>query len=200
MTKALTKGEKARRKRGRPRIEDAPRDPRTGLILRGSAEKREAAQRTVALARCKLMGWQIDPVKPDPAIIRKALAEHMCCTAGRAIDADPERDKLWQAIKTVLAVYTRYWTAIGAPPPYAKAAMLEHLPEALGTDGVEASTWDDRSEEERAKAATSAMMRIEGLLGMAGQGVSAEVKHVLLKDEAVRDYARLRAGLLAVSQ
>jgi hypothetical protein len=138
------------------------------------------------------MGWEI-----TLGNLKLALADHMGCTAGRAIDHEPDqtRAELWNAIKRIRAVFNRYWIAIGAPPPYAKAAMMAYLPDALGTDGVEASTWDSRSQEEKIRAAVTAMMHIERVLGMAGYGVASEVKQVVLYDAKVLDYAKLVAGL-----
>jgi hypothetical protein len=188
MTKARTVGGK---RRGRPR-KDGPRVPGSNRLSRVAHETREEAQRAAAQARCRLMGW------PDtPENRKRALADHMGCTAGRAIDGHPDRADLWAAIKLVAATYARYWRAIGAPPPYAKAARLTYLPDILGSDGVEASRWDDRSEEERVRAATAAMMRVEQALGMVG--AAAEVKGVVLADEPVRDFARFVAGLRRVS-
>jgi hypothetical protein len=84
---------------------------------------------------------------------------------------------------------------MSVPPPYAKSAMLTYLPDKIGSDGVEASTWDNRSEEERVRAAVTAMMHMERVLGMVGYGVASEVKQVVLHDAKVRDYAKLVAGL-----
>lgn len=192
MTKARTK---AKRRRGRPRKDGAPRDP-SGRISRIKPERREAAQRTVALARCNLMGW---PATAEN--MKTALEDHMGCTAGRAIHFEPqeERAALWAAIKRVRAVYVRYWSVIGAPPPYAKAAMLAYLPETFGSDGVEATAWDDRSDAERARSAGNAMMALEQALSMAGAGVANEVKGVVLFDRPVGDRERLLAGLRALA-
>jgi hypothetical protein len=131
------------------------------------------------------------------------------CPAGRAIAKVPAlalalKDvpnvpTLWQAIQRVRGVYQRYLNAIGAPSPNAAGMNLELLPEEFGTDGVEVdSGWDWRPEEERVKAATDAMMHMDGVLGRAGYGVLAEVKAVVLRDQAVRRIDRLIVGLAAV--
>jgi hypothetical protein len=139
-----------------------------------------------------------------------ARSPWMGCNAGRAIAQTPDLRKvlasvpdvptLWQAITRIRATYARYWQAIGAPPPYAKGMNLELEPEPFGSDDVDVTDggWDDRSEEERVKAATDAMMHIEGVLGMAGYGVASEVKGVVLGDAAVRSLPKLLVGLLAV--
>ena len=78
---------------------------------------------------------------------------------------------------------------------------LELLPEEFGSDGVQVDGgWDDRSERERVDAATNAMMHMERVLGMAGYGVSVEVKAVVLRDEQCRHVDRLIAGLAAVAR
>jgi hypothetical protein len=132
------------------------------------------------------------------------------CTAGRAIATvpalrralagDADVPTLWDAIQRIRGIYQRYLNAIGAPSPYASGMNLELLPEDFGTDGVEVDVgeWDGRTEEERVKAATAAMMHVEGVLGRAGEGVLVEVKAVVLRDERVRHMDRLIVGLAAV--
>lgn len=186
--KARTKGQK----RGRPRKE-GPRVPGSDRLSRVNRERQQDAQRQVSLARCRIMGWDYTPENQ-----KRALADHLGCNAGRAIDGERDRTELWAAVKLIITTYTRYWLSIGAPQPYAKAAMLTYLPEILGSDGVEASTWDDRTEEQKVKGAAAAMMRIEQALGSAGYGVAAEVKGVVLQDAPVRDYGKLIAGLRSV--
>ena len=139
-----------------------------------------------------------------------ARAPWFGCSAGRAISQTPAirlalADKaldvqtLWDAVQRVRAIYARYWHAIGAPSPYARGMNLELMPEEFGSDGVEVEGgWDDRTEEERVKAATDAMMHLEGVLGMAGYGVASEVKAVVLGDQTVKHLDRLLAGLAAV--
>lgn len=133
------------------------------------------------------------------------------CPAGRAIATSvpalkavlPDMDvpTLWDAIQRVRSVYARWYQAIGAPDPNPHGMNLELLPEEFGSDGVEVDGgWDDRTEEERVKAATAAMMYLEGVLGRAGYGVAVEVKAVVLRDEAVRHVDRLIVGLAAVAR
>jgi hypothetical protein len=141
------------------------------------------------------MGWEITLDN-----LKYALSEHLGCKAGRAIDPyyefwPEEGARLWKAIDRIRRVFTGYWIAMSVPPPYAKSAMLTYLPDKIGSDGVEASTWDNRSEEERVRAAVTAMMHMERVLGMVGYGVASEVKQVVLHDAKVRDYAKLVAGL-----
>jgi len=134
----------------------------------------------------------------------------MGCNAGRAVATVPELRKatdldvptLWAAVTRIRSVYTRYWAVNGIPPPYAKGMNLELEPEPFGSDDVDVTDggWDDRTEEQRVKAATAAMMHLEHLLGMAGQGVTAETKGVVLGDEPVRSLPRLLAGLAAVAR
>lgn len=133
------------------------------------------------------------------------------CPAGRAIATVPSLSlalkdvpdvpTLWEAVQRVRNVYTRYLAAIGAPNPNPAGMNMELMPEEFGSDGVEVDAgWDDRTEEERVKAATSAMMHMEGVLGRAGEGVLAEVKAVVLRDQAVRRIDRLIVGLAAVAK
>ncbi|MFO1144673.1 MAG: hypothetical protein U1E59_20315 [Amaricoccus sp.] len=150
------------------------------------------------------------------AAMSKALASArdpwFGCAAGRAIATTPDLRRiladrsldvptLWDTIQRIRGVYARYWHAIGAPSPYAAGMNLELLPEEFGSDGVEIDgDWDDRSEEEKVRSATGAMMHMEGVLGRAGNGVASEVKSVVLGDEPVRHMARFLAGLAAVAK
>lgn len=139
-----------------------------------------------------------------------ARAPWFGCPAGRAIatvprlkiavaDA-PDVPTLWDAVQRIRAVYARYLHAIGAPDPNPHGMDLELMPEEFGSDGVEVDGgWDDRTEEERVKDATRAMMHMEGVLGSAGEGVLAEVKAVVLRDQQVRRIDRLIAGLVVVA-
>ena len=133
------------------------------------------------------------------------------CNAGRAIGqvpalkaaiADaPDVTKLWESVMRVRSVYARYWSAIGAPPPQAATLNLMVPHEPFGSDGVEVDTaYDCRTDEERVKDATTAMMHMEWILGCAGEGVAGEVKHVVLHDEPVRHLVRLIVGLVAVAK
>lgn len=201
MTKAKTIGQK---RRGRPRKE-GPRDPVTQRLSRISPERREANQQAAIVARCRALGWLPrigedgkPTMKPTAEMAKRATSEWMGCNAGRAIDMEKDRAELWGAIKAIRATYVRYWAAIGAPPPYAKSAMLAYLPEVMGSEGVDASGWDDRPEEERVKVASAAMMRVEQTIGMAGEGVLAEVKAAVLLDADVRCRCRLIMGLRAI--
>lgn len=201
MTKAKTVGAKRRSKGGRPRKE-GPRQP-NGQPSR--AGHREAAKRVNIIARCKLLGWLPrtdedgrETMMPTAEMAKRASAPHMGFSAGRATDGEPDGPKLWEAARRIYAVYHRYWQSIGAPSPYAKAAKVELMPEPFGSEGVEVVPYDDRTEEEKCKAAANAMMRVETVLGMAGEGVAREVKSVVLGDEAVRDKARLLSGLRAL--
>jgi hypothetical protein len=206
MTKARTVGAK---RRGRPRKE-GPRQP-NGEPSRIAPERRDEAQRTVAIARCNLMCWW-----PSPENQKRALADHMGCTAGRALEmlADAGHEdvqklagfklqftdipELWAAVEHVMATHFRYWKAIGAPAPYANGAWPKYINDALGTAGVDVSRWDDRSDEEKVKSASNAMMWLEQQLRSTGYGVATEVKQVVLHDAKVLDYAKLVAGLRSV--
>lgn len=199
MTKARTKGA-IRRKAGRPRKQGS-RQP-NGQLARPRREEREAAQRAAIVARCAAMGWLPLPdggMTPTADMAKRAAEPHMGCHAGRAIDGHKDRPRLWEAIKRVRAVYAAWWRAIGAPPPYPKGMNMAVLPDDWGSDGVEVHRHDTRTEEERVRGATNAMMHLEGVLGCAGEGVASEVKRVVLAtDEPVRSPERLIKGLAAV--
>jgi hypothetical protein len=139
------------------------------------------------------MGW------PDTALCRDmALAEHLGCEAGRALHDLPVADRagLWEAVKVIRRVYATYWAVHGLPAPVpqpSSIAMLADMPEC--DDGPSGpAQYDSRTIEERSQAATSAMMRVEGLL-LRTRYASA-VKSAVLRDEDVRSRADLVLGLV----
>lgn len=199
MTKARTVTQARKSRRGGRQRQAGKRQP-NGQLARPRREEREAAQRAAIVARCIALGWLPHPdgsMMPTADMAQRAAEPHMGCPAGRAIDGHKDRPRLWEAVKRIRAVYAAYWRAIGAPPPYARGMNMGVLPDPWGSEGVEVVRLDTRSEEERIKAATSAMMHMEGVLG--ATGAIAEVKRVVLStEEPVRDMGRFLAGLQAV--
>ena len=206
MTKARTTGAKRRaRKGGRP-LKPGPRQP-NGQPRRSRSAERDAARKANIVARCKAMGWLprvgddgSTTYEPTKEMAKRAEEPHLGCNAGRAVDAEKDRPALWAAITRIRLVYARWWQSIGAPPPYPKSVMLACIPEQFGSDGVVTDRqWDDRSEPERNRAAANAMMAVEQVLGMAGEGVRDEVKVVVLGDGRVRSMDRYLRGLRAIA-
>lgn len=214
MAGARTEGEKRRRKKasrnqeawagaeqrgpGRPKIEGVARlaNERISRAAPIPPEKADAARRVVTEARCKAMGWPNGPEWRD-----LALAEHLGCEAGRAIHDLPSADRaaLWEVIKTIRRVYTRYWVVHGLPMPYPDALSLAMLPEQVTSDNLsEAAIYDDRTIEEKSRASTTAMMRLEGVLMT--YRVSALVKSVVLRDERPPSISALVLAMLVVAK
>lgn len=194
MTKAKSVGQKRRGPKKREGVsrEANGRASRQGTQYAIPQEKRDAARRVVLERRCRLMGW---PINRDMLV--EAAAPHLGCNVGRALHGHPGLAGLWGAAQHIRAVYARYWAVHGLPNPFPQSASLTAMPEPIGSDGVEVdSGWDDRPIEEKSRASTAAMMRIEGFL--LAVGCAPEVKASVLRDEPVRDRARLVASLLAV--
>jgi len=59
---------------------------------------------------------------------------------------------------------------------------------------------DTRTDEERQRAATSSMMRVEGFLGRISAACQSECKRVVLDDQPCFDAPGLLAGLRVVSE
>ncbi len=95
-------------------------------------------------------------------------------------------------------VQIAYDRAIGAPDRHAKCLRLLVPIDALSTD-AETPPLDERTDEERQRAATSAMMRLEGWLGYTDKAARSEALRVVVDDAEVRDHAGLLSALLCVA-
>lgn len=191
------------------RLRLAGREPKLAPKPEPDMRITDPKKRAKALAKAERQVEHANAAATAKAL-REIAAPWFGCPAGRAIASAPalksdlagmDVPTLWDACQRVRAVYARYLAAIAAPSPYAAGMNLELMPEEFGSDGVEVDGgWDARTEDERVKDATRAMMHLDQVLGMAGEGVLAEVKAVVLRDEAVRHLDRLIVGLAAVAR
>ena len=196
MAGSRTKGEKRRAKKARAPngqfapIPDAPRDAR-GALARPTA----GAVRSLVV-RARLAGIEVPEVDGKPRVagelFRRLRQPWMGCNAGRAIEGeDPsDRAELWGAIVQVRRAYERYWQVVGIPAPYPPSARMLYAVDP-GEQGVEIEEAEPIANEpmtleEAAKAASSAMMRCEAVLGLVRWS-----KACLLHDGPVRDRGEL---------
>lgn len=156
-TKARSKGEAKRAKRGRPRTREYGADDKP---IRSTAERQESVMSTALNARCRLAGLDPDAVrrtwgdKAANTILASAKAFAKLpwsgCAAGRAIAGEDDVVALWEAVKAIRAARLRYLRAIGAPSDDARAMRLPIASGEGGDDDSDRRLHDlPRTEEER---------------------------------------------------
>jgi hypothetical protein len=120
---------------------------------------------------------------------------------GRRIMDQPQeaRDALANAAKHLASVYAAYRASIGAPQPTAKCLAI-----LAPTDAMEAADHhipiDTRSDEDRARAAQSAWMRVHGWLGHAPKSAQTAALNAICYDLPVRDWQGALIGLDCIAQ
>ena len=115
-----------------------------------------------------------------------------------AVTDHEERAQLWDAIQHLRRVQVAHDRAIGAPTRHARCLRLLVPVEAMSAD-AETPPVDERSDEERQRDATRALMRVEGWLGYTDKRARSEVLRVVVDDGEVRDVAGLLSALLCLS-
>ncbi|SEN51021.1 hypothetical protein SAMN04489859_1008111 [Paracoccus alcaliphilus] len=137
-----------------------------------------------------------------PANIREMRAPWWGCTAGRVIGREimdeTTRKDLWSAIVHMRRVVTSHDAAIGAPRRHAVCLRLLAPMDAMEAD-AETPPADTRSDADKQRQATSALMRIEGWLGYTDKTAASEAKRVVLDDAICVDTAGLISALRCVS-
>lgn len=186
----------------------APHREPNGRLARGPVEK---PQKASIRARCIAAGWlprRLDDGTlshtPTADMAKRALAPHMGFTAGLALEAANlprhELDRLWTAAQHLCAVDAAYRGIVGIPPRHPKAADLMAAPSGDPGGVVIGKPFDPRSEQERARSITNVWMGLKQILGMAGEGVLAEVEGVVLDNKAVSNRVKLLRGLVALAE
>lgn len=173
------------------------REP-SGRVQRVAEDLRALdVQSNTLAARCRAMG-----ISPTASNLRRMRSQMAGCNAGRAIIAhvaDPdEQSSLFAAVQHMRRVVAQHDAAIGAPRRHAVCLRLLVPIEAMTAD-ADSPAPDMRSEAERSRAATSAMMRVEGWLGWTDAGAASEARRVCLEDDPVRSPLALLAALRCVA-
>lgn len=181
---------------GRPR--KTGKREANGRIVRDAEDLRALDQQAGNLiARCREMGLPV-----TVANLRAMRSQMAGCNAGRAIlvhvQDGGERDRLFGAVTHLRQTVARHDAAIGAPRRHAKCLAL-----LVPVDPMQASAdspaFDDRTPEEKARAATSAWMALHGWLDHTDKRAASEAKAVCLEDQAVRDPVGLLSALACVA-
>ena len=157
---------------------------------------REDATRVVIDARLRLAG------KADTPDNRKDMRSQMRgCSIGRALQARGGDDMpdLWQAVEHMRRTDAAYRGANGLPSPHAKVAGILAPTDAMETS-ADAPPADLRSPEDKARAATSAYMAVQGWLGWCDKhaGSCAKAATIFTPDEPIRDLAAVIRALQCV--
>lgn len=175
MTKAGTK-----KKRGRPRIETAEREPNGRTMRRADRERRESAMQAVIEARSRALGIWPDPIHRipgEPEEIWRARSEArtgmiraaarfvtlpwMGSAIGRALSGEADIASLWGVISDIQKRHAAHLRAIDAKGDPVGVLGRIVAPDQQ-QDGAEAyESHDPRSEQERAEAAVRAWEAVE---------------------------------------
>lgn len=169
----------AKRKRASRKISLAGAPSVTPRPTAGRPPK-EDATRVVIDARLRIAG------KPDTRENRDAMKSQLQgCAIGRALEARGGKDQpeLWRAVEHMRRTYAAYRGANSLPSPHPIVARMLSPTDAIETS-AEAPPADLRSDEERARAATSAYMRLNGWLGYTDSASRAEAWRVIIVEPA----------------
>jgi len=208
-TKAVSKAKRRARKRESRHAADpmalapVPRREKDGRKHR-TAEDRDAATEALQ-ARCRQAGKV-----PTADAMRDARSPWWGCEAGKVIGGlSPKRDgakdgepdqrlALWDAAQHMRRVWASYYAATGMPGRYPKCMGILAPTDRLEAD-ASSPPMDTRTDDEKYRAAVSAMMRVEGFLGRISAVSASECKRVVLDDQHCHDAPGLLAGLRVVA-
>lgn len=197
------------RKKGKATITLPGAPPVEPRRTQGMRPPPEDATRTAIDARLRILGRKDTP---DNRIAAKS--PRAGCGAGRAIMAgdvwderlqahrpltEDESAKLWAAVCHIRRTYVIFDRALGGPPRYAQCLRILLPVEALETS-ADAPAVDDRTADEKYRAAISAKMALETWLGYTSKTARAVcLRHVVDEvDAPVTDWPALRSALECV--
>lgn len=141
--------------------------------------------------RCVALG-----IPKSPESIRNVRAPWYGCHAGRAIASLPDVETLWGAIVHMRKVILAYDRSIGAPSRNAKCMSILQPVDALEAT-ASSPAYDDRSDQEKARAAQSAYMRLQGWLD-SEKMAAGDTKRAVWDDAEHFNAGNLALGLRAV--
>lgn len=171
--------EHASPKRGRPPAED-PR--KTALNVRAK----------------QLVGKGIGIAEAE----RLASSQMAGCAVGQRILADvapAEREVLWNAVQHMRGVWSAYDRAIGAPARHAISLGILAPTEAMQADASSPGR-DDRPEADRARAAVSAFMALQGWLDYVDRPARSATINTVVDDQPIHDWPGILAALRCVAE
>lgn len=180
-----------------PELAPTPRPKSRGKKRMDEIETESLAAIPALQARCRQQGNN-----PTKESVREARSPWWGCEAGKAmaaaVEGHTERLALWDAIQHMRRVVTSYDRALGAPNRHA-ACMRLLVPTDPLTATAETPPLDERTDEEKQRQATSALMALEGALGWTDKAAASEAKRVVLDDWTARDVEGLLSALRCVS-
>ena len=115
-----------------------------------------------------------------------------------AVRGHESRLLLWDAIQHMRRVVTSYDAAIGAPRRHAVFLRLLAPAEAMEAD-AETPPKDERTDADKMRGATSALMAMEGWLGWTDKDGASQCRRSVIDDEPVRDIDGMLSALWCVS-
>jgi hypothetical protein len=119
------------------------------------------------------------------------------CYAGRLIGevtmGAADRADLWSAICHMRKVVVQHDAALGLPKRH--PACMRLLQASVGIGRIE----DDRSDDDKVRATTAALMKVETWLGYTDGAARSEAKRVVVSDEVCVDPDGLILALRCVS-
>ncbi|MFC4731746.1 hypothetical protein [Salipiger abyssi] len=199
MTQAYTKAAKRRAKKAHtadlPELAQTPRREANGRKQRTDTDRDPSA---AALdVRCRHAGR--DATRANRRDMR---AQWHGCEAGRAMasksDSEDERRDLWDAIQHMRRTVTAHDRAIGAPSRHAVCMRLLTPTDEMSADASTPPA-DDRTDEDKERSATRALMILEGWLGYTDKAAATEAKRVILEDSMARDLTGFMSALRCIS-
>ena len=173
---------------GVPKLAPVPPREKNGRPQR-SLEARDASVAPIK-ARCIREGRGVTAEN-----LRDMRAPWWGCNAGRVIATEAlserERSDLWVAIQHMRRVQAAHDRAIGAPSRHPACLRLMTPPDRLEAT-AESPPLDMRTDAEKAREATAALMRVETWLGYTDVRAASVAKRVVIDDQHCAD----RAGLI----
>ena len=122
-----------------------------------------------------------DRLKDTPDTRRDLRHPMLGCSIGRALldrKGEDMRD-LWGAVCHMRQTFAAYYRASGIPAPHAKVAGILAPTEAMETS-ANAPPVDLRTDEERARAATGAYMRLQGWLDHTDKAAASSARQAIV--------------------
>ena len=191
---ARAKFEAAAKAAGVPALADIGRRQPNGQPYRSPEYD---PQRKTLEARCRHMN-----VKVNRETLRDASGPWWGCHAGKAMAAavkdHNQRIAMWDAICHMRRVQVEFDRAIGAPDRHAQCLRLLLPIEPMEADST-TPPLDERTPQERQRAAEAAIMRLEGWLGYTDGMAASEAKRAVIDDHEVRDAAGFLSALRCVA-
>lgn len=176
----------------------------TAPAVAGQHKPKEDPMQTVLDARRRFMGDKADKVDLRSAMtgddLGRALLKAPPVLDG--IDGKPDEAYttaiLWEAVTHIRRTVAAYDRACGAPARHPKCLSILTPPDRLEAT-AESPAFDDRSEEDRSRAAVSAYMALQGWLGHTDARARSACIRAVVDDAGVSDLPGIILALQCVA-